>query len=394
MAQPSFPRRRARRRLRRVVVLLALLALAAGTSGDVASLVERVDDPVFARAAPTTTTTTAPPPTTTTTEPPPAEWTVLAGGDVLLEDAATAGADPFGQLVPAPSEADLALTNAEMAIAAGGEAREDKEFVFRAPPSAAETLAAAGFDVVNLGNNHALDFGRDALLESIANLRNAGTSPVGAGADAGEAHAPATFTIGGGASREVSVAVLGASDVVPEGWGVGSRAGIATTREDALVEAVRAAERVHDVVVITVHWGVELAECPNERQVALGDRLVAAGADAVLGHHPHVLQPVVERGDGLVAYSLGNLVWGDRGEPQDLTGLLEVRFVGDRYDGFTFHPHRMEGGVPVPADSETEERITARIERDIEEDCVEESGGGPTTEVTSTTAGAQDPPPD
>lgn len=349
---------------RRAVVAAALLALAAGTSGDVFSAAQRGSDAetVFAAGEPPPTTTTAPPPTTTTTEPQPPEWRVFAGGDVLMDRSEADGRNPFEQLVPPLADADLVLVNAEMAVADGGTAEVGKEFTFRAPASAAVTMADAGVDVVGLGNNHSLDFGTDALLESIANLRREGLVPVGAGADPETAFEPAVVEIGGEGEEVVSVAVVAASDVVPEGWAVGGTPGIATTREDALVDAVTAAASIHDVVLVMVHWGVEGESCPNQGQVDLGDDLLDAGAAAVVGSHPHVLQPVLRRGDGLVAYSLGNLVWHPRPGPEGETVLLELRFVGTRFDGFTTHPHVLDdAGDPESAGVDAADTIDAAV---------------------------------
>jgi len=347
-----------------MVVLGALLALAAGTAGDVPSLVERIDaarpfaDGTRAKSVPSTTT---PPPTTTTSTPAPLAWTLYAGGDVLMDRSEPAGRDPFVKLVPALAEADVALVNVEMVIAEGGAAEDGKEFVFRAPPSAATTLASSGVDVANLGNNHSRDFGPDALEEMIGLLRGAGVQTVGAGTDAAGALAPAVFRLGTDAAP-VSVAILGASANVPAGWMAGAQPGIATTRGDALIEAVVAARREHDVVIVTVHWGDENAPCPNDAQVTIGDALIAAGASAVIGHHPHVLQPIVERGGGLIAYSLGNFAWHSRSGPQGDTGLLELRFLGADLDGFTFHPHVLDAnGDPEPAGLEPTGRIEAAI---------------------------------
>lgn len=348
-----------RRFLRRGLVALALVGLAAGTTGDVPSLIERIDgERVYAASEPATTTTSSTvPPTTTTTAPAPPEWTLFAGGDVLMDRSEPAGRNPFAHLVPPLSEADLALVNVEMAVADTGTPQAEKEYTFRAPPSAAQTMAAASVDVANLGNNHALDYGRDALLETIDHLSNAGVAPIGAGADIEEAFRPATFEFGSG-DTAVSIAVIGATANVPGGWQVGSLPGIATTRGDLLLESVRAAKAAHDVVVVTVHWGQENAACPDQNQITLGDELIDAGATAVLGHHPHVLQPVLERGGGVIAYSLGNFVWHPRSGPQADTGVLELRFVGATLDGFTFHPHVLDpNGDPEPAGAEATERI-------------------------------------
>lgn len=382
----------------RAVTLIGLIALGSGTGGDVASLAQRFDpDTVFAEgdgaeenAEPATTTSAAaaaPSSTTTTSAPPPPEWTLYAGGDVLMDRSEAAGRDPFSLLAPSLAEADISVVNVEMAVAEGGEP-DDKEFTFRAPPAAAVTMSEAGIDVGNLGNNHALDFGRDALLETIAHLREAGVSPVGAGATPEEAFEPALFDVGTG-PEQVSVAVVGASDVVPEGWEVGSRPGIATTRQRKLVEAVEEAARRYDVVIVIVHWGVERAECPTSAQLDLGDALVDVGAAAVIGHHPHVLQPIVERGGTPIAYSLGNFVWHPRPSPQNETGILELRFRGKEYEGFTFHPHVLdENGDPIPAVSHEVERIEAAIERECG------PGDAPTSTIDAPTTTAVTPPPD
>jgi poly-gamma-glutamate synthesis protein (capsule biosynthesis protein) len=305
------------------------------------------------------------PAATTTTEPGPLEWILLAGGDVLMDRSEAAGRDPFSQLVPPLTAADLAVVNVEMAVSERGGAAE-KEFTFRAPPSAALTMARAGVDVGALGNNHAADFGTEALVDTIEYLRGAGVAPVGAGRDADEAFTPATVTVGGDRQGvgTVSVAVLGASGVVPRGFAAGpARPGVASAYErDRLIAAVREAAATHDAVVVAIHWGTEGAPCPAGAQVALGDDLVAAGAAVVLGSHPHVLQPVVERGGGVIAYSLGNFVWHARSGPQGETGILEVRFVDGEVTGTTFHPHQLDGrGDPVPAGDSATRRIEAAV---------------------------------
>ena len=370
---PSTADRRGARSLAQVhlprpaVTLAALAALAAGTSGDVSSALDRLG---ATPDGPRPTVTSGPPgraprpapatsaPTTTTTEPPP-QWELAAAGDVLMDHSEPAGLDPFSGIVPPLAEADVSVVNVEMSVAASGTAQPGKEFTFRAPPTAAVTMAAAGIDVANLANNHARDFGPDAMLETVRHLREAGVATVGAGADADEAFRPAELDVGG-----VRVAVIGATDVLPAGWAAGPGPGVASARGRRLVEAVAAAAASHDVVVVAVHWGTELAPCPSPRQISLGDELVAAGADVVVGHHPHVLQPVVSRGGGVIAYSLGNFVWHPRSAPQGDTGVLEVRFRGATATGFTFQPHVIDDrGAPAPAGAEAAARIEEAVTR-------------------------------
>ncbi|MCH7811324.1 MAG: CapA family protein [Chloroflexi bacterium] len=288
----------------------------------------------------------------------PQEWRLLAGGDVLLDQSEATGFDPFAGLVPALGSGDLVAVNLEMVIARSG-TPEPKSFVFRVPPSAAQTLAAAGIDVGNLGNNHALDYGPDALLESIGHLRRAGVSPVGGGANVEEAYAPASFSVGG-----VAVAVIGASRVFPRAyWAADEGPGLASAyAEGRLLDAVRAARRSHDVVIVMVHWGFERQACPTRDQVRLGAALLEAGASVVLGSHPHVLQPIVQQPRGLIAFSLGNFVWAPRQSPEGDTGVLEVRFRGAELTGYSFHPHVLnEQGAPVPAGPHRAAGIAAAV---------------------------------
>ena len=343
-----------------VIVLLAgLLALAALGTWRLA-LAGKGDDisEVLALTSLSTPTDAAPLPTARPTSLP--EWRLLAGGDVLMDLSEAAGIDPFAGIVPALATAELVAVNVEMAIATGGTPAV-KSFVFLAPPSAARTMAAAGVDVGNLGNNHALDFGKGALLDTITNLRAAGVAPVGGGANEGEAYAPASFEIVG-----VRVAVIGVSRVLPQvSWVAGEGAGVASAfAEERLLEEVRSAEASHDVVVVMIHWGFEGAPCPNSSQVRLGDALLEAGAAVVLGTHPHVLQPIVLGDGGLIAYSLGNFVWAPRSGPEGETGVLEVQFEGSRLSGYRFHPHVLDPqGAPVPAGPEAAARIETSVNR-------------------------------
>ncbi|MGH9178130.1 MAG: CapA family protein [Acidimicrobiales bacterium] len=314
----------------------------------------------------TTTTTTAP--TTTTTAVPAipinagqvaagAEWTLLAVGDVLMDDTEAAGVGPFGAVVPSLASGTLAVVNVEMVIATSGVA-VDKTYTFRAPPSAAGRLAGAGVDVANLGNNHTLDFGENALMETISHLRAAGVATVGAGANADEAFAPVTGTVGG-----VRVAVLGTTRIVPRrDWAADGGPGIASAfLERRLLAAVRAAKASADVVIVNVHWGQEGSPCPEPAQEQLGAALLDAGASVVIGSHPHVLQPIVADGRGVLAYSLGNFAFHRRHGAQGESGVLEVRFAGAQITGHRLHPHVLDHGPPRPAGPEAAARIAAAV---------------------------------
>jgi poly-gamma-glutamate capsule biosynthesis protein CapA/YwtB (metallophosphatase superfamily) len=116
------------------------------------------------------------------------------------------------------------------------------------------------------------------------------------------------------------------------------------------------------VVVVAVHWGTELMPCPDDDVVALGHALVEAGASVVLGSHPHVLQPLVRRSGGLIAFSLGNFVFHRRSSIDGDTGVLEVRFDGGQILEYRLHPHRLDEGPPHRADPTDSARILSATE--------------------------------
>ncbi len=338
--------------------------------------------PETTASVPTTTPITTVQSTTTTGST--RAWTLLAGGDVLMERSERLGLDPFESIEPALGSSDLSVVNVEMAISDRGTPHE-KTYVFRAPPSAARRIAAGGVRVANLANNHAMDFGGDALADTIDLLEGAGVATIGAGRNIDEAYRYRILTTGGG----VNVAFVGASLIVPSNFAAGSSTpGVASAHPPDLarvLDTVRAAGAAADAVVAIVHWGIERDPCPNDAQRLLAQQLLDAGADAIIGHHPHVLQPVVFTGEKLVAFSLGNFIWEPRQHMSGETGVLQVDFEGGTVVDWAFHPHVLDGeGVPVPVDS------GPRVDRI--RDIVDEGDCGPHRPPPTSTSTSLPPP--
>ncbi len=327
--------------------------------------------------------------TTTTTARPVTEWTLLAGGDVLMERSESLGLDPFSQLTPSLGSADLSLINVEMTISDRGSPRE-KQFVFRAPPSAAQRIADGGVRVATLANNHAMDYGADALADTITLLEAAGVTTVGAGSNIDEAFSYQILPTSGG----LDVAFVGASHIVPVNFAAGpTTPGIAsahTAHMPRLLNSVRTADAVADAVVVAIHWGVERNPCTIAAQRDIARLLLDAGADAIIGHHPHVLQPVVFTGEKLVAFSLGNFIWEPRQNMGGETGVLQIDFDRDRVVNWVFHPHLTdENGIPIPAESGP--RVD-RIRDIISGECGAYAPPPTTTTVATTTTTSLPPP--
>jgi len=197
-----------------------------------------------------------------------------------------------------------------------------KEFDFRCDPAALPAAASAGVDVANQSNNHAYDQGADGLLDSIRRIRAADIVPVGAGANRDAALRAAIFHL-----RGWSVAVLGIDEVVdpPEEVAGPDTPGTAAGHDFSLaLEAVRRAAARADLVVVMIHWGVELDTSPRAYQVDEAHRLIDAGADVIFGGHSHRLQPMATYRGRPVFYSLGNFVWPHLSAEGSATAIAEV----------------------------------------------------------------------
>ena len=154
--------------------------------------------------------------------------------------------------------------------------------------------------------------------------------------------------------RGQRIAVIAATqvldgDLITAWTATATHGGLASAkRVDRLVEAVRAARAMSDTVVVFLHWGTETTTCPNADQQRLARTLAAAGADLIVGGHAHRLQGAGHLGDALVAYGLGNFLFGASTPEAARTGVLEVTVSGRRVDGYRWVPGRISGSVPRP----------------------------------------------
>jgi poly-gamma-glutamate synthesis protein (capsule biosynthesis protein) len=293
---------------------------------------------------------------------PAARITLAFAGDVHFEGrVAQRLADPVSTLGPVAavlSRADLAMVNLETAITARG-TPEPKQFFVRAPPIAFAALHAAGIDVATMANNHAADFGLVGVQDSLAAIRDTRFPVVGIGADAARAYAPWFTKV-----RGHWVAILGASQIrdrTLSAWTAGADSpGIASAYSDRLVASVREARRHAEVVVVYVHWGAEGESCPLAVQRDLTRRLSAAGADAVVGTHAHLLLGGGWLDRTYVAYGLGNFLWWRDDAYSNDTGVLTLTFRGRRVVAAELVPAEIDSrGVPVPARGDEANRIKA-----------------------------------
>ena len=279
------------------------------------------------------------------------------------------------ELLSAMTDADLFMVNEEFPFSTRGEAAEDKQFTFRVDPSYVRIFQEIGVDVATVANNHALDFGVDAFTDSLDTLDQAGIARVGGGRTLSEAKAPVIRTVG-----DSTVGILGASRVIPvSSWTAGSaRPGMFTAYDQApLLNEISDLSSQCDYTVVYLHWGIEKDEYPQEYQRKLAYACIDAGADLVVGSHPHVLQGFETYKGKLIAYSLGNFLFSNSTNP---TVLLQVHIKEDgtlaaslipctRVNGqiqkntapaaLFSHLTELSYGVQVTADSDGNGQITA-----------------------------------
>jgi poly-gamma-glutamate synthesis protein (capsule biosynthesis protein) len=251
-----------------------------------------------------------------------------------------------------------------------------KDYVFRAPPSSVDALTGAGFNVLSLANNHALDYGSEGLLDTLATLERAGIAGVGAGRSAEEARRPAVLTVKG-----VRVAFLAYTNTPNDsisGWNAAAdeagaeRPGVAWGRAEDIRRDVAAARAGADVVIVSLHSGFEYTATPNPRQRELARASVDAGAALVLGGHPHVLQGVEFYRGAPIIYSLGNFVFDldddDRrqpGLPSVLTTIFRVTLTKQGVTSVRFLPAVIDQreGRPTPVSGDAATPVLARLYR-------------------------------
>ena len=277
----------------------------------------------------------------------PSEAVLAFAGDVMFSEQSIASYDQNGirafadaGMLSAMQEADLFIINEEFPFSLRGEAMEDKQYTFRTDPKYISIFQELGVDLVTVANNHALDFGRDAFLDTLDTLKQAGITSIGGGRNITEASAPAVYTIHG-----QTFAVFAATRVSPsyDWYAADSQPGLFQTYDPArLNQAIAGADALYDHVIVFVHWGIERSETPEDYQHSLAKGYIDAGADLIIGCHPHVLQGFEYYQGVPIVYSLGNYLFGNRSGD---TLLLNAVFSGDGSPEIRLLPCRRENGV-------------------------------------------------
>jgi hypothetical protein len=297
-------------------------------------------------------------------------WSIAAGGDVLLDrgpahqmtvlrkgvdfpyDGGTADITGFtccsglGHEVPTFrrtgnagvvrslfKDADLAMVNLESPV-------DDQwryhttGLVFTGDPRLLRGLKNAGIDYASLANNHIGNAGPDGILETYAALDKLGVRHAGAGKDLDTAMQPASYEI-----RGVRIAVIGCDAIAPVYWAKKTRVGSNPCQARTMVPLIKATKVTHDLVIIYPHWGVEYTNGPSTYQRSNAAKWIAAGADLILGNHPHWVQAMQEINGKLVFYALGNLSFDQMWQENTMEGMIvELTYSGTTLMQVRLHP--------------------------------------------------------
>jgi hypothetical protein len=268
-------------------------------------------------------------------------------GDRLAEDPATA----LGPTVPALlGGVDVSMVNLESALTDGTcPSSQDKQYVFYAPPTALTALHSAGVTLITEANNHGEDCGPAGLQMALTARARADYPVVGIGQDASRAFAPYRAVIHGQHIAIIAATQVIDSDLQTAWTATGDQPGLASAYDvTALVDAVEAARRTADTVVVYLHWGTELDACPDPLQEPLAEVLVKAGADIIVGTHAHVLLGGGYLGTAFVDYGLGNFAFYDNSPPENASGALVVTATGRHVDAVTWRPAVISNDLPQP----------------------------------------------
>lgn len=231
---------------------------------------------------------------------------------------------------------DILVANNEFPFTDRGTPTEGKTYTFRADTRAAAYLHDMGVDVAVLANNHIYDFGEVGLLDTLDTLENAGIPKVGAGKNLEEASAPLYFIV-----NDMKIAVVAATQIErldnPDTKGAteNSPGVFRCLNPDRLCEAVRKAKENSDFVIVYIHWGTENQSDPDWAQLDQAPKIAEAGADLIIGDHPHCLQGITYFGETPVIYSMGNFWFNSKTID---TGMVQVTIGQEGLESFQFVP--------------------------------------------------------
>ena len=304
----------------------------------------------------------APEVSTSAAAAPETTVTLSAVGDIRLDGpiAAVAKKD-----AAAPSRgvkellaADIVFGNLEVPLTRRG-TKTAKTWNYRADPKLMKIVKAAGFDLLNIANNHVWDYGEEGFLDTLKALEAGGWAFIGGGRDRAAAEKVHLVEFEG-----LTVGFLGMTSTHPEqGWARAKKPGVFYSDYGRINDVVKRAKKECDVLVVSFHGGTELAEEPNDIQKAVAHLVIDAGADLFLGHHPHVLQGIEIYKGKPVLYSLGNFLFVSPTPTTRPTVIVRATLAKDGVRRLDLIPVDGDWGRPKPASAEVAAEIRSALDR-------------------------------
>lgn len=256
--------------------------------------------------------------------------------------------------------ADIVFGNLETPLTPGREISTG-EMIFRSNPGTETALKDAGFNLLSLANNHTMNFGTKGLEDTFKYLKQAGIEYVGAGENDQEAYQPVYVE-----SNGIKFAFLAYQNpkIVPASYrATASHAGTAFMDAEKMTGAVKEAKQQADFIIVSMHAGDEYDDKTNDSQISFAHSAIDAGADLVIGHHPHVVQPLEKYKNKYIFYSLGNFIFDQMWSQETKRGLaIKIFFTKDKICGVSFLPVIIENYCqPRPADEKESKQILQRL---------------------------------
>lgn len=295
----------------------------------------------------------------------PDQVTITFAGDILFDEnyaimgKVSGNGNIANGIVPSllteMKSADIMMLNNEFPYSDRGTPLEDKKFTFRAKPTSVSFLNDMGVDIVSLANNHAYDYGEAAFLDTMETLENAGITYVGAGRNLQEARRPVYYII-----NNMKIAIVAATQIEkldqPDTKGAtDSSAGVFRCwNGDNLLETVKEAKANSDFVIVYLHWGNENETPIDWAQEKQAPEVVEAGADLVIGAHPHCLQKIDVIQGVPVMYSLGNFWFNSKTID---TGMIKITLDESGLQSYQFIPCIQTGSQTMLLQGEEKKRV-------------------------------------
>ena len=295
----------------------------------------------------------------------PDQVTITFAGDILFDEnyaimgKVSGNGNIANGIVPSllteMKSADIMMLNNEFPYSDRGTPLEDKKFTFRAKPTSVSFLNDMGVDIVSLANNHAYDYGEAAFLDTMETLENAGITYVGAGRNLQEARRPVYYII-----NNMKIAIVAATQIEkldhPDTKGAtDSSAGVFRCwNGDDLLETVKEAKANSDFVIVYLHWGNENETPIDWAQEKQAPEVVEAGADLVIGAHPHCLQKIGVIQGVPVMYSLGNFWFNSKTID---TGMIKITLNENGLQSYQFIPCIQTGSQTMLLQGEEKKRV-------------------------------------